>query len=204
MNLVKDTELAEDKELPLREDIRLLGRILGDTIRDQEGDEVFDLVERTRQNAIGFRRDRDPAAKRELESVLNDLGPSATISVVRAYSYFSLLANIAEDQHHNRRQRAHQIAGSPPQDGTLALAVERVREANLPISRLEAFFANALICPVLTAHPTEVQRKSILDLQMEIAQLLTERDRVRLTPQERSRNEDNLRRAVLTLWQTRV
>ena len=204
MNLVKDTELAEDKELPLREDIRLLGRILGDTIRDQEGDEVFDLVERTRQNAIGFRRDRDPAAKRELESVLNDLDPSATISVVRAYSYFSLLANIAEDQHHNRRQRAHQIAGSPPQDGTLALAVERAREANLPISRLEAFFANALICPVLTAHPTEVQRKSILDLQMEIAQLLTERDRVRLTPQERSRNEDNLRRAVLTLWQTRV
>ena len=204
MNAPDEESVLTEKEAPLREDIRLLGRILGDTIREQEGDKVFDLIERTRQNAIGFRRDRDPSAKRELESVLNDLDPAATIDVVRAYSFFSLLANIAEDQHHNRRRRAHQIAGSPPQEGSVALAFARLKEAGVPVSRLESFFADALISPVLTAHPTEVQRKSILDQQKEIARLLTDRARVRLTPEEQLRNEDGLRRAVETLWQTRM
>lgn len=204
MNAPDEDSVLAEKEAPLREDIRLLGRILGDTIREQEGDKVFDLIERTRQNAIGFRRDRDPAAKRELESVLNELSPAATVDVVRAYSFFSLLANIAEDQHHNRRRRAHQIAGSPPQEGSVALAFTRLRDAGVPVARIESFFANALISPVLTAHPTEVQRKSILDLQKEIARLLTERDRVRLTPEEQVRNENGLRRAVETLWQTRM
>ena len=114
-----------DKESPLREDIRLLGRILGDTLREQEGEAVFDLIERTRQNAIRFRRDRDPDAKRELETTLNKLDPVRTIAVVRAFSFFSQLANIAEDQHHNRRRRAHLIAGSPPQEGSIALALIR-------------------------------------------------------------------------------
>lgn len=195
---------AEDKELPLREDIRLLGRILGDTLREQEGDGVFDLIERTRQNAIRFRRDRDPQAKRELEETLNSLDPAQAISVVRAFSYFSQLANIAEDQHHNRRRRAHLIAGSPPQEGSVALALSRARAEGVTPAQLGGFFSTSLICPVLTAHPTEVQRKSILDCQLEIARLLTERDRAVLTPEEFARNEDAMRRVVLTLWQTRI
>jgi phosphoenolpyruvate carboxylase len=204
MNFPDQPADAADKELPLREDIRLLGRILGDTIREQEGDEIFDLIELTRQNAIGFRRDRDPDARRELERTLNHLDPADAILVVRAFSFFSLLANIAEDQHHIRRRRAHQLAGSRPQDGSARLALERVREAGVTVQRIEAFFRDALIAPVLTAHPTEVQRKSILDCQVEIARLLTERDRIRLTPDERDRNEEALRRVVLTLWQTRA
>ncbi|HYN27792.1 MAG TPA: phosphoenolpyruvate carboxylase [Burkholderiales bacterium] len=193
-----------DKESPLREDIRLLGRILGDTLREQEGEAVFDLIERTRQNAIRFRRDRDPGAKRELEITLNKLDPVRTIAVVRAFSFFSQLANIAEDQHHNRRRRAHLIAGSPPQEGSIALALARGHAAGLPAKKVTEFFRDALISPVLTAHPTEVQRKSILDCQLEIARLLTERDRTQLTPDELAQNEEALRRVVLTLWQTRV
>ena len=203
MNTADEGLAAPDKELRLREDIRLLGRILGDTIREQEGGQVFDLIERTRQNAIRFRRDRDPEAKRELESALNGLDPAQTIAVVRAYSHFSLLANIAEDQHHNRRRRAHQIAGSPPQEGSMMLALERLRQAGISCEQIEGFFEQALISPVLTAHPTEVQRKSILDCQMEISRLLTERDRIRLTREEQAQNEEDLRRIVLTLWQTR-
>ena len=193
-----------DKESPLREDIRLLGRILGDTLREQEGEAVFDLIERIRQNAIRFRRDRDPGARRELETTLNRLDPVRTIAVVRAFSFFSQLANIAEDQHHNRRRRAHLIAGSPPQEGSVALALARGHDAGLPAKKVTEFFRDALISPVLTAHPTEVQRKSILDCQLEIARLLTERDRMQLTPDELVRNEEELRRVVLTLWQTRV
>ncbi len=204
MNELISPTLSADKNHPLREDIRLLGRMLGDTIREQEGDRIFELVELTRQNSIAFQRDGDAAAKKQLESVLNDLDADDTIAVIRSYSYFSLLANIAEDQHHIRRRRAHDLAGSRPREGSIELAIERALDAGIPIARLGSFFSSALVVPVLTAHPTEVQRKSILDLQKLIAQLLTERDRLQLTPEEDARNEDALRRAVLTLWQTRI
>jgi phosphoenolpyruvate carboxylase len=197
-------DVTAEKDAPLREDIRLLGRLLGDTLQEQEGDARFTLVENIRQTAVRFRRDRDGAAKQELESILGTLDHDTAISVVRAFSFFSQLANIAEDLHHNRRRHAHQIAGSPPQEGNIALALDRLRHAGVAPSRLKAFFEGALIAPVLTAHPTEVQRKSILDSQMEIARLLTERDRALLTPGELRENEEALRRTILTLWQTRI
>ncbi|MHB1100226.1 MAG: phosphoenolpyruvate carboxylase, partial [Burkholderiales bacterium] len=156
-----DQTTTPDKDLPLRDDIRLLGRILGDTLREQEGTETFDLIEAIRQCAIRFRRDGDPAAKMELEACLGGLSPTDTVLVVRAFSFFSQLSNIAEDLHHNRRRRAHQIAGSKPQDGSIALALERILETGLDREKIAAFFDNAMIVPVLTAHPTDVQRKSI-------------------------------------------
>jgi hypothetical protein len=98
---------TEDKDLPLREDIRLLGRILGDTIREQSGGAVFDTVENIRQNSVRFRRDEDLTARRDLEATLNALAPKAALQIIRAFGFFSHLANIAEDQHHIRRTRAH-------------------------------------------------------------------------------------------------
>ena len=93
-----------DTDVPLKQDIRLLGRLLGDTLREQEGEDAFTLIERIRQTAIRFRRHGDTDARAELESMLNRLTPAATVSVVRAFSYFSQLANIAEDLHINRRR----------------------------------------------------------------------------------------------------
>mgnify|MGYP002129383019 CR=1 FL=1 len=195
---------SDDKDLPLRDDIRLLGRVLGDTVRAQEGEAVFDLVETIRQSSIRFRRHEDHAARRELEATLDSLSRDQTIDVVRAFSYFSHLSNIAEDQHHIRRSRAHQIAGSTPKEGSLAHALERAFEAGMGSGELAAFFDTAQVTPVLTAHPTEVQRKSILNCQMAIARLLDERDRMQLTPEEAAASDEALRRAVLTLWQTRM
>ena len=86
-----------DKDLPLRDDIRLLGRILGDTIRSQEGEPVFAIVERIRRSSVRFHRDEDEAARHELEATLNGLSPGQGIQIIRAFSYFSHLANIAED-----------------------------------------------------------------------------------------------------------
>ena len=83
-----------DKDRPLREDIRLLGRILGDTVREQEGEEVFELVEQIRQASIRFHRDNEVGARRELEATLDSLNADQTLAIVRAYSYFSHLANI--------------------------------------------------------------------------------------------------------------
>ncbi|WP_333840499.1 phosphoenolpyruvate carboxylase [Pelomicrobium sp.] len=197
-------DAVADKDLPLREDIRLLGRILGDTLRAQEGEAAFELIESIRKTAIRFRREEDPEARRDLEAILNGLSHWQTIVVVRAFGFFSQLANIAEDQHHNRRRRAYAMAGSPHQDGSIARAVERLREAGVSAERVADFFQQALIAPVLTAHPTEVQRQSILDRQLDIARLLAERSRGILTPEELEENEEALRRAVLTLWQTRL
>jgi phosphoenolpyruvate carboxylase len=198
-----NTAEVPDKDLPLRDDIRLLGRILGDTVREQEGEVVFQLVERIRQTSVRFHRSADDEARRELEHTLNGLSRAHAIHVIRAYSFFSHLANIAEDQHHIRRTRAHALAGSPSRQGTMAYALARARETGISREGLEAFFATAQVAPVLTAHPTEVRRKSTIDREMEVAQLLAERDRP-LTSEEAALSEEALRRAVLTLWQTNL
>src|SRR6516225_7615746 len=191
-----------DKDLPLRDDIRLLGRILGDTVRSQEGEPVFAIVEHIRRTSIRFHREEDEAARHELEATLNGLSHGQNIQIIRAFSYFSQLANIAEDEHHIRRTRAHALAASGPREGTMAHALARARDADVSRSRLQNFFTSAIVCPVLTAHPTEVRRKSTIDREMEVAHLLAERDRLGLTPEETAANEEALRRAVLTLWQT--
>ncbi|SEK97179.1 phosphoenolpyruvate carboxylase [Nitrosovibrio tenuis] len=192
------------KDDPLREDIRLLGRMLGDTLREQEGEPTFELVETIRQTAIRFRREQDPKAGHELDVILNQLSNKATVAVVRAFSQFSQLSNIAEDMHHNRRRRTHLRAGSPPQAGSVALALDRVFSSGTDGDALGRFFAKALVSPVLTAHPTEVQRRSMLDCQLTIAHLLNERDRMQLTPDELRNNEEGLRCAIQILWQTRM
>jgi phosphoenolpyruvate carboxylase len=193
---------AEDEDLPLRDDIRLLGRILGDTVREQSGAEVFDTVEYIRQNSVRFRRNEDVAARRDLEVTLNSLPPKEALQIIRAFGFFSHLANIAEDQHHIRRTRAQALSDSAPCEGTMGHALARARQAGIPRERLLAFFADAMVVPVLTAHPTEVRRKSTIDREMEVAELLADRDRLLPTAAELGANEAALRRAVLTLWQT--
>src|SRR6201991_3773155 len=105
-----DEAQALEEDARLRNDIRLLGRILGDTVRDQEGPDVFDLVERIRQTSIRFHRDNDRPARRELEIILDSMSTSETVRIVRAFSYFSHLANIAEDQNNIRQMRARGAA----------------------------------------------------------------------------------------------
>ncbi|MGI4846572.1 MAG: phosphoenolpyruvate carboxylase [Janthinobacterium lividum] len=194
---------ADATEIPLKDDIRLLGRLLGDVLRQQEGAAVFEVVEAIRQKAVLFRRDADHQAGADLDSLLKKLSREQTISVVRAFSYFSHLANIAEDQHHNRRRRADLLAGSLPTQGSIAHALAQLGEAGVQPAAIQQFFSQALISPVLTAHPTEVQRKSILDAEHEIARLLAERD-LPHTPRELEQNEALLFAQVTTLWQTRM
>ena len=195
---------ALEEDTRLRNDIRLLGRILGDTVRDQEGADVFDLVERIRQTSIRFHRDNDKPARRELELILDSMSTSQTVRIVRAFSYFSHLANIAEDQNNIRQMRARSKAGETPPPGSLALTLSHARTAGFSASDLRKFFAGALASPVLTAHPTEVRRKSTIDREMEIAALLDCRERVQLTREEVEASDEQLRRAVLTLWQTNL
>src|SRR5262245_17877938 len=192
-----------ERDLALRDDIRMLGRILGDTVREQQGEAAFATVEHIRQVSIQFRRDQDEAARAELEATLNSLPRDRTIEVVRAFAHFSHLANIAEDLHNIRNMRADQVlqVGAAP-EGTIVRALARAKVARVPRARLQALLDTLLVSPVLTAHPTEVRRQSVIDREMEIATLLAERDRTQMTPEEFAANEEALLRAVLTLWQT--
>ena len=204
MKLLPASSNISSKDLPLREDIRLLGRLLGDTLREQEGDAAFDLVENVRRLSVLFRKKEDMVDRVQLEHLLDHLSPAETLLVVRAFSYFSQLSNIAEDLHHNRRRRAHMKSGSKPQEGSIQLALQRLLDKKISPEVLQEFFDHAIISPVLTAHPTEVQRKSILDCQMIISSLLSDRDRIDMTPEELAANELAMRRFILVLWDTRM
>ncbi len=192
---------APDKDQPLIDDIRLLGRILGDVIHEQDGAVAFDLVEQIRQLSVAFRRHDDQGADRQLKTLLKRLSGDQTVSVIRAFTYFSHLANLAEDRHHIRRRTVRERAGDL-QEGSLALTLQRLDAAGIPKDRVAQALAHSHVSPVLTAHPTEVQRKSILDAERAIAQLLTERDA--LAPRELAHNEALIRARVTQLWQTRL
>ncbi|WP_291213870.1 phosphoenolpyruvate carboxylase [Hydrogenophaga sp.] len=192
-----------DKDQPLIDDIRLLGRILGDVIREQEGQAAYDLIEQIRQLSVAFRRHDDQSADKALKKLLKGLSGDQTVSVIRAFTYFSHLANLAEDRHHIRRRAVHERAGDL-QEGSLARTLQRLHKAGIQPDEIVNTLAHSHISPVLTAHPTEVQRKSILDAERAIARLLSERDEQERLPRERADIEAQIRARVTQLWQTRL
>jgi len=212
---IAGTPKSRDNERPLVEDIRLLGRILGDVIREQEGQQAFELIEQIRKLSVAFRRHNDAEAERALKKLLKGLSDDQTVSVIRAFTYFSHLANLAEDRHHIRRRAVHERAGHA-QEGSIEVTLARLRAAGIAPREVAQTLAHSFLSPVLTAHPTEVQRKSILDAERAIARLLAERDAIKaravgvdprkdmLTPRELAANEAQLRARVLQLWQTRL
>lgn len=193
----------KDKDRPLIEDIRLLGRILGDVIREQEGAAVYEMVEKVRKLSVAYRRHADAQAESDLKKLLKSLSNEHTVSVIRAFTYFSHLANLAEDRHHIRRRAIHERRGDV-QDGSLDAAIARLRASGHTPRSIAKMLQSAYISPVLTAHPTEVQRKSILDAERAIAQILTARDAHDLIAREKSALELQLRARVTQLWQTRL
>jgi phosphoenolpyruvate carboxylase len=180
----------DDKENLLREDRRLLGRLLGEVIRDQAGADALERIERIRQAAVTFRKENTSQA--ELDRLLNALDIDQTMDVVRAFSFFSHLLNIAEDEQQHRRRRAHAQAGSPRRPGSLSHALDEVR--GIGLEKLMEWFGRARVSQVLTAHPTEVQRQSILECEREIARLIAQ-------PQSSERDEA-IHAEVLRLWLT--
>ena len=206
---------SRENERPLVEDIRLLGRLLGDVIREQEGGEIFELIEKIRKLSVAFRRDADQDADNSLKKLLKGLSGDHAVSVIRGFTYFSHLANLAEDRHHIRRRAIHERVGDA-HEGSIEVALQRLRWAGITPKIISQTLAHSFVSPVLTAHPTEVQRQSILSAERDIAHLLNERDEIKaraavvnaakdaLTPKELAANEQRMRARVMQLWQTRL
>jgi phosphoenolpyruvate carboxylase len=185
---------------PMREDIRLLGAILGDTVREQSGVDVFDLVERARVASFGVRRSEVDRA--DLAAMFDGVDIRRAIPVIRAFSHFALLANVAEDIHRERRRAVHVAAGEPPLDSTLAATYRKLDEAGLDAATVARELDCAFISPVITAHPTETRRRTIFDTQNHIIRLMRLRMHGHAETDDGRPVEAELRRHILTLWQT--
>ena len=146
------TQVGREATEPMREDIRLLGTILGDTVREQNGEDVFDLVERARVEAFRVRRSEIDRA--DMAKMFDGVDVHRAIPVIRAFTHFALLANVAEDIHRERRRRIHEAAGEPPQDSRLAATYLKLDKAGLDADTVADALVGALVSPVITAHPT--------------------------------------------------
>lgn len=191
------------KDAALGDDIRLLGRLLGDVVREQAGDEVFALVEDVRRRAVAARRDgRSPLTS--LEDTLPHRPITDQLHLIRAFGWLSVLANTAEDVHHDRRRRFHRQSGSRPQVGSLAAAIGELTGERARPEALVGLIDDLMVVPVLTAHPTEVRRRSVLAVLSSVADLLVARAGTGDFSVDRDDIEQHLAIHVLTLWQTAV
>ncbi|HEY3157736.1 MAG TPA: phosphoenolpyruvate carboxylase [Vicinamibacterales bacterium] len=191
-----------DPHKPLRDDVRLLGELLGETLRAHGGEGLFDTVERVRSLSKAARAGGD-AQFNELASLLAGLPVDAATPLARAFAHFLNLANVAEQHHRIRRRRAYLAdPGSRPQAGSCQETFERLVAAGISPDALFDALCTLRIELVLTAHPTEVSRRTLIHKYNRIAELLAERDHVDLTVPEREEVTDALRREIVSAWET--
>jgi phosphoenolpyruvate carboxylase len=182
------------------DDIRLLGRLLGEVIAEQAGPDTLALVEEVRVAATAARRGTGLPVR--LVELLESRADDEVLHVVRAFSYFSFLANLAEDVADNRAGRAARASGAGAGPGTLEYAIANLADKDAEALRSAA--GDLWVAPVLTAHPTQVRRRTSLDRGRRISHLLAERDRSEMDERERYEWEAELRVEILALWQTSI
>ncbi len=194
-----DERLSRDTRL--RADIRLLGNLLGETLVRQEGPELLELVERVRALTKRIRGEDDDAvpaaASEELTQLLDELDLETTIQLVRAFTAFFYLANVAEQAH-----RLDEEGARADQRGWLATAVDRIIERGVTRDVIDDVVARLELRPVFTAHPTEAARRSILTKTNRVAELLDERADPRLSGSDLARIERRLAEVIDLMWQT--
>ncbi len=190
-----------DKDQPLRDDVRRLGEMLGATLRRQEGDALFEWVEQVRALAKSGRRG-NRADFEELARQLATRSADEALPIARAFAHFLTLANIAEQHHRIRRRRAYQHEGAAPQKGSCDEVFARLLQNGVAPDALRSLVGGMRVELVLTAHPTEVARRTLLHIQSRIAEVLATLDRDDLTPRERNEAGEALRRLITTAWET--
>lgn len=192
--------MSHDIHAPLRDDVRLLGEILGNTISNQAGKAIYEKIEEIRAQAKNARHHQDWQPLLDVMSTLED---QELVSVARAFTQFLNYANIAEQHHRVRRRRAYQYASDQPaQAGSLAELMPRLESAEISADQLYDTWTNLKIELVLTAHPTEITRRTLLRKYNDISDILDILDRPDLTPLERKNQEERLHRRIIASWNT--
>ncbi len=193
----------EPKDEPLRRDINLLGRVLGRVLLEQEGKSLFDAEEEIRLLCKRLRSDYDPGLEERLKRRIEASSPGELRLIVRAFSVYFQLVNIAERYHRIRRRRQYESSpGNPPQRASVASALSRLREEGLGRKELQGVLDGMNVGLVLTAHPTEALRRSVRRKHVKIGEILESMEFPSLTWKERRRLEEELFEEVTVLWQT--
>ncbi|HEX3035601.1 MAG TPA: phosphoenolpyruvate carboxylase [Thermodesulfobacteriota bacterium] len=197
-------ESDTDKEKPLRNDVRFLGNLLGETLVEQEGKRIFDLVEKIRFLTKEMRRDYVRDLKEELVSIIRGLDHRELYNVTRAFTMYFKLVNIAEQNHRIRRRRAYKFISDlgDSEEGSIESLFDRLKGMQITFDRLFELLSRMSIEMVLTAHPTEVNRHIVLEKLRHISILLKGLENPTLTPNERGKLEREIRTEIVSLWQT--
>ncbi|HEY6374555.1 MAG TPA: phosphoenolpyruvate carboxylase, partial [Edaphobacter sp.] len=203
---------GELKEAPLRRDVRSLGMLLGEVLREQSGAPLYDAVEALRRTAIA-RREADAnsdaaAAATHLQQALDRVHShsqdlTTAYQLARAFSFYFELINLAETNHRKRRRRSSQLdQTTPPQRGDLRGTLRRIREAGIDADRAYELLSRICITPVFTAHPTEVARRSVMFKRRRISDLLEQLDRIPVPEPQLEALQHDLIAEITALWQT--
>ena len=191
----------DERQETLLEHNRLLGGLLGETIFSYAGLHIYQVTEALKNASVEFYKNQTQESRKNLSKLCSDLSDSEILRVIRSFSHFSLLANIAEDVYQTQEQRAIKFSNKL-QLGTLEKSLNNLKAKGINREKMAKAMENVSIVPVLTAHPTQVQRKSILDLNKKITDLLDQHDNVRNFQIDEVEWIEDLNRKIQILWQT--
>lgn len=199
---IRHIELPE-KDRPLREDVSLLGSLVGEMLVDQHGQSLLDLVERVRKSSI-MNRESGKGVADDLDAILESLGKDEVNRLIHAFATYLRAVNLAEKVHRIRRRRVYQRADSEPQRGSLEAVIRDIKSQGHSAESLARLVSELSIHPVFTAHPTEATRRTILEKEYDILMRLVERMNPELTPREEQMALGRIRSAITSAWQTRL
>ena len=196
------TAIKDDKDKALRARVRLFGNLLGEVLREQTGETVFDTVETLRKGFINLRKAYDPKLYDELMALIQDLDAEDLNMVVRAYGLYFNLVNIAEEDfsHQNRRRRIRR--GLRLWSGSFYDTIKGFSKEGMTPDQVQSLLDRLVYMPVFTAHPTEAKRRTVMDLQRRIFLLCGELDRPEAEGVERERILDEVKALILALLKT--
>ena len=187
------------KDAGLRDDVNLLGRLVGEVLVEQGGRALFERVEGVRAAAIGRREQGNGGA---LERELGALSPAQASELVRAFSTYFQVVNLAERVHRIRRRRDYERQSEEPQPGGLEDSFRTMLAGGCGAARIRELLEGLRIEPVFTAHPTESTRRTLLEKQQRLARALVERLDPALTPREEQARVARMRSEITSAWQT--
>ena len=200
---------GEAKEAPLRRDVRSLGRLLGEALKEQVGEGLFDAVEELRRLTTGQREaaragdaDGQGALMSRAEALVSRLSVAEAYRLTKAFAIYFELTNLAETNHRKRRRRAAEVTGGEPQAGTFRGTLRRVRDAGITFDGALEFLRKIEVVPVFTAHPTEVARRTVIFKRRRIATELERLDRLPLSDRRARESAERISAEITALWQT--
>lgn len=196
------TRDLRDRDAPLRRDIHWLGTLLGETLIEQAGEALFETEERLRILSKRYRRHPTAFRQEQIAGIVHGLGVDEAVGVIRAFSLYFGLVNLAEQHHRVRRRREVRLMGDRPQRGSITETMRILSEEGLDPDEVRSLLRRVEVGLVVTAHPTEPNRKTVLRQWHDVTRDLAAWDDPRLGPRDRDRIETSIRETLTALWQT--